>query len=140
MNIREWAIETINLEKNTIEKLIPYIDADFESAVQAIYSSKGKIIATGVGKSAIIAEKIVATLNSTGTPAVFMHAVDAIHGDLGVVAPDDLVLCLSKSGNTPEIKVLVPLIRNMGNRIISLVSTPASYLEEHADYRLSLCR
>lgn len=136
MNIREWAIETINLEKNTIEKLIPYIDADFESAVQAIYSSKGKIIATGVGKSAIIAEKIVATLNSTGTPAVFMHAVDAIHGDLGVVAPDDLVLCLSKSGNTPEIKVLVPLIRNMGNRIISLVSTPASYLEEHADYRL----
>ncbi|MDR2424509.1 MAG: KpsF/GutQ family sugar-phosphate isomerase [Prevotellaceae bacterium] len=136
MNIKEWAIETINLEKHTIEKLTAYIDADFEATVQAVYAGKGKLVATGVGKSAIIAQKIVATLNSTGTPAVFMHAVDAIHGDLGVVAPDDLVLCLSKSGNTPEIKVLVPLIRNMGNRIISLVSTPASYLEKHADYRL----
>ncbi|MDR0561037.1 MAG: KpsF/GutQ family sugar-phosphate isomerase [Prevotellaceae bacterium] len=136
MNIAELAIETINLEKRAIENLIFCIDSDFESTVDAIYRCKGKIVATGVGKSAIIAQKIVATFNSTGTPAVFMHAVDAIHGDLGVVAHNDIVLCLSKSGNTPEIKALIPLIRNMGNKVISLVSTPDSYLEEQADYKL----
>ncbi|MDR1897576.1 MAG: KpsF/GutQ family sugar-phosphate isomerase [Prevotellaceae bacterium] len=135
-DIQKWAIETISTEAKAIKKLTSFIDEDFEKTVEAIFKSKGKLIATGVGKSAIIAQKIVATLNSTGTPAVFMHAADAIHGDLGMITPDDLVLCLSKSGNTPEIKVLIPLIRNMGNRIISLASTPKSYLEEQADYKL----
>jgi len=135
-DIQKWAIETITTEAKAIEKLTSFVDDDFEKTVHAIFKSKGRLIATGVGKSAIIAEKIVATLNSTGTPAIFMHAADAIHGDLGIITSDDIVLCLSKSGNTPEIKVLVPLIRNMGNKIISLVSTPESYLEEHADYKL----
>lgn len=135
-NIIEWGRETISTEAKAIEKLVPLIDDDFKKTVEAVYNSKGRLIATGIGKSAIIAGKIVATLNSTGTPAIFMHAADAIHGDLGIITPDDIVLCLSKSGNTPEIKVLVPLIRNMGNKIISLASTPGSYLEMHADYKL----
>jgi arabinose-5-phosphate isomerase len=135
-NIKQWAITTIGTEAKAIDKLIAFVDDDFEKTVNAVFTSKGRLIATGVGKSAIIAQKIVATLNSTGTPAIFMHAADAIHGDLGIITPDDIVLCLSKSGNTPEIKVLVPLIKNMGNKIISLVSTPESYLEEQADYKL----
>jgi arabinose-5-phosphate isomerase len=135
-DIKKWAIKTIGTEAKAIDNLISYIDDDFEKTAEAILKSKGRLIATGVGKSAIIAQKIVATLNSTGTHAIFMHAADAIHGDLGIITPDDIVLCLSKSGNTPEIKVLIPLIRNMGNKIISLVSTPRSYLEEQADYKL----
>jgi arabinose-5-phosphate isomerase len=135
-NIKEWAINVINTEAKAIEKMMTFVDEDFEKTVEAIYQSKGKVIATGVGKSAIIAEKIVATLNSTGTPAVFMHAADAIHGDLGIITPDDIVLCLSKSGNTPEIKVLIPWIKNLGNKIIALVSNPGSYLEEHSDFIL----
>jgi arabinose-5-phosphate isomerase len=135
-NIKQWAIQTIDTEAKAINKLISFVDDDFEQTVEAIFKSKGRLIATGVGKSAIIAQKIVATLNSTGTHAIFMHAADAIHGDLGIITSDDIILCLSKSGNTPEIKVLVPLIRSMGNKIISLVSTPKSYLEEQADYKL----
>jgi arabinose-5-phosphate isomerase len=135
-DIKKWAIKTICTEAKAIEKLASFIDDDFTRTVEAIFNSKGRLIATGVGKSAIIAQKIVATLNSTGTPAIFMHAADAIHGDLGTITPDDIVLCLSKSGNTPEIKVLVPLIRNMGNKIVSLVSDSESYLEEQADYKL----
>jgi arabinose-5-phosphate isomerase len=135
-DIKQWAIKTIDTEAKVIDGLTSFIDDDFEQTVKAIFKSKGRLIATGVGKSAIIAQKIVATLNSTGTHAIFMHAADAIHGDLGIITPDDIVLCLSKSGNTPEIKVLVPLIRSMGNKIISLVSTTESYLEEQADYKL----
>ncbi|MDR2466679.1 MAG: KpsF/GutQ family sugar-phosphate isomerase [Prevotellaceae bacterium] len=136
MNTKKWAIDTITLEMKAIERLVAFVDDDFEATVDAILNTKGRLIASGVGKSAIIASKIVATLNSTGTPAVFMHAADAIHGDLGTITPDDIVLCISKSGNTPEIKVLVPLIRSMGNQLVSMVSAPGSYLEEHADYRL----
>ena len=135
-DIQKWAKETISTEAKAIEKLVSFIDNDFEDAVNAVFQSKGRLVASGIGKSAIIAEKIVATLNSTGTPSIFMHAADAIHGDLGIITPDDIVLCLSKSGNTPEIKVLIPLIKNMGNKIISLVSTMGSYLEENADYKL----
>jgi arabinose-5-phosphate isomerase len=135
-DIKKWAINTIGMEARAIDRLTAFVDDDFEKTVEAIFASKGRLIATGVGKSAIIAQKIVATFNSTGTPAIFMHAADAIHGDLGIITSDDIILCLSKSGNTPEIKALVPLIKNMGNKIVSLVSTPGSYLEEQADYKL----
>lgn len=135
-NIQQLAVSTIKTEAAAIEKLADFIDSDFENTVKLIYNSTGRVIVTGIGKSAIIANKIVATLNSTGTPAIFMHAADAIHGDLGIIQPDDVVVCLSKSGNTPEIKVLIPLIRNMGNKIIAIVSNAQSYLAQHADYIL----
>ncbi|MDR1055842.1 MAG: KpsF/GutQ family sugar-phosphate isomerase [Prevotellaceae bacterium] len=135
-NIQQLAINTIKTEAAAIEKLASFIDTDFENTVELIYNSTGRIIVTGIGKSAIIANKIVATLNSTGTPAIFMHAADAIHGDLGIIQPDDVVICLSKSGNTPEIKVLIPLIQNMGNKIIAIVSNADSYLARHANYVL----
>ena len=117
-----------------VEKLKPFIDDEFVEILNLVYSSKGRLIITGIGKSAIIGSKIVATLNSTGTPSIFMHAADAIHGDLGIVQPDDVVLCISKSGNTPEIKVLVPLIRRMGNKLVAMVSNVDSYLAQHSDY------
>ncbi len=137
-NIQQIAIKTIEAEAKEIKKMASYIDAGFEQAVELIYnnSNKGRVIVTGIGKSAIIAEKIVATLNSTGTPAIFMHAADAIHGDLGIIQTNDIVICLSKSGNTAEIKVLVPLIRNLGNKLIAVVSNMDSYLAKHADYVL----
>lgn len=133
VDINHLAIKTIRNEAKAIENLASYIDINFEKSIKLLYESKGRVIVTGIGKSAIIAEKIVATLNSTGTPAVFMHAADAIHGDLGIIQPDDVIICLSKSGNTPEIKVLVPLIRNMGNKIIAVVSNTDSYLAQKAD-------
>jgi arabinose-5-phosphate isomerase len=112
------------------------LDESFSETVRLIYESRGRVVVSGIGKSAIIATKIVATLNSTGTPAIFMHAADAIHGDLGIIQPDDVVLCLSKSGNTSEIKMLAPLIRNMGNKLVAMVSQLDSYLARHADYVL----
>lgn len=124
-------------EADAIEKLIQYIDADFEACVQEIYSAKGRVVITGIGKSAIIANKIVATLNSTGTPSLFMHAADAIHGDLGMIQQDDIVICISKSGNTPEIKVLVPLLKRRGSKLVALVSNVNSYLAQQADYVLN---
>lgn len=130
------AQNTIKREYEAIGNLLNYIGEDFSGAVAEIFQSKGRLILTGIGKSAIIAQKITATLNSTGTPAVFMHAADAIHGDLGIILEDDLVLCLSKSGNTPEIKVLLPLIRQFGNRIIAMTSEENSYLAKKADYVL----
>lgn len=133
INIKNLAIQTIRTEAAAIEKLAAYVDDDFEKCVSLLFNVKGRIIVTGIGKSAIIANKIVATLNSTGTPAIFMHAADAIHGDLGIIQPDDVIICLSKSGNTPEIKVLVPLIRNLGNSIIAMVSNTDSYLAQKAD-------
>lgn len=136
ISIKQLAIQTINTEADAIHKLASYIDDDFEKSVSLIYNAKGRVIVTGIGKSAIIANKIVATLNSTGTPAIFMHAADAIHGDLGIIQPNDVIVCLSKSGNTPEIKVLIPLIRNLGNKIIAIVSTVNSYLGQKSDFVL----
>ena len=135
-DIKQLAIQTIKTEADAIEKLASLVDDDFEKSVSVIYNGKGRVIVTGIGKSAIIANKIVATLNSTGTPAIFMHAADAIHGDLGIIQPNDVVICLSKSGNTPEIKVLIPLIRNLGNKIIAIVSSTNSYLAQKADFVL----
>lgn len=136
MNITELAKNTILQEAESIKKLADYIDSDFEKIVTIIYKSKGRVIITGIGKSANIAQKIVATLNSTGTPAIFMHAADAIHGDLGIIQDDDVVICISKSGNTPEIKVLVPLIKSRGNKLIGMVSSTDSYLGKEADFVL----
>jgi arabinose-5-phosphate isomerase len=120
-----------------ISNLGNLLTTDFAEAVELIYSSKGRVIVTGIGKSAIIANKIVATFNSTGTPAVFMHAADAIHGDLGLILEDDVVICISKSGNTPEIKVLLPLIKNAKNSIIAITGNPNSYLGLQADLVLN---
>ena len=124
-------------EARAIENLTNFIGNDFEASVRAILESKGRVVITGVGKSAIIASKIVATLNSTGTPSIFMHAADAIHGDLGMIQQDDIIICISKSGNTPEIKVLVPLLKRRGSKLIALVSNTASYLAEQADHVLN---
>lgn len=135
VDIKEVAKRVIADEAEAICRLGDYIDDDFVKVVDLIYKSKGKVIITGIGKSAIIAQKIVATLNSTGTPAVFMHAADAIHGDLGMVCHDDVVICVSKSGNTAEIKVLIPLIRNVGNnQIVGMVSNTDSFLAHNAEY------
>jgi arabinose-5-phosphate isomerase len=136
-NIIETAKNTILNESNAIANLANYIDTNFENAVKFIFQSKGRVIVTGIGKSANIATKIVATFNSTGTPAIFMHAADAIHGDLGSVLENDIVICISKSGNTPEIKVLVPLIRNYGNKIIAITGNIDSFLGKNADYTLN---
>lgn len=136
-NIKSSAIKVLQSEADAIQNLINYIDDDFEACVEAILNSKGRVVITGIGKSAIIANKIVATMNSTGTPAIFMHAADAIHGDLGMVQKDDFVICISKSGNTPEIKILVPLLKRLGSKLIALVSNTDSYLAEHADYVLN---
>ena len=131
--ILENARRTVTLEHNAVANLLEIIDDDFAKAALIIYNAKGRVIITGVGKSAIIAQKIVATLNSTGTPAVFMHAADAIHGDLGTILEDDVVVCLSNSGNTPEIKVLIPLIKNQKNTVIAMTSNKDSFLAKNAD-------
>lgn len=136
-NILQTAKETILIEAEAIKSLADLVNDDFEKAVMCIYKSEGRVIVTGIGKSANIASKIVATMNSTGTPAVFMHAADAIHGDLGNIQKNDVVICISKSGNTPEIKVLLPLIRNYGNKIIAITGNEQSFLGEHADFTLS---
>ena len=131
------AKETISNEADAISNLKNFIDSDFVNTVETIYKSKGRVVVTGIGKSAIIANKIVATLNSTGTPAIFMHAADAIHGDLGIVQDDDVVICISKSGNSPEIKVLVPLIKNFKNCLVGLTGNKESFLGKSADYVLN---
>ncbi len=132
--IIKTALQTLEIEANTVLTLKNSINSVFEACLKAIFSSPGRVVVTGVGKSALIAQKIVATFNSTGTPSLFMHAADAIHGDLGMIRQDDLVLCLSKSGETPEIKVLVPLLKTLGNRLIGMVSNPDSYLGKQADF------
>lgn len=136
-NIRNTATRVLQNEANAIINLINGLDGDFEACVERILQSKGRVVITGVGKSAIIATKIVATLNSTGTPALFMHAADAIHGDLGMIQDEDIVLCISKSGNTPEIKVLIPLLKNLGSVLVAMVSNVNSYLAEQADFVLN---
>lgn len=134
--IIEAGKKTIQAEADAIFKLVEYIDDNFAAVVQKITESKGRVIITGIGKSANIGMKIVASFNSTGTPAIFMHAADAIHGDLGIVQPDDIVICISKSGNTPEIKVLIPLIKGNNNLLVAIVSDTDSFLAKSADYVL----
>lgn len=136
-DIRSIGIRTVNLEAAAIAALEPMMNADFEKTVQEILNSKGRLVVSGIGKSAIIAQKIVATLNSTGTPAIFLHAADAIHGDLGMVQQDDIVMIISKSGESPEIKVLVPLIRNFGNTLIAMVGNLNSTLAKGASIILN---
>jgi len=136
-SIIHTAKQTIEMESKAIFNLSSYINEEFAAAVELIYNSKGRVIITGIGKSAIIATKIVATLNSTGTPAVFMHAADAIHGDLGLILENDVVICISKSGNTPEIKVLVPLIKNAKNKMVAITGNKDSFLGKQADYVLN---
>ena len=136
-DILNIARQTILEESKAIANLIQFLDSDFKNSVNFILKAKGRVIITGIGKSANIATKIVATLNSTGTPAVFMHAADAIHGDLGNILNDDVVICISKSGNTPEIKVLVPLIKNNNNKIIAITGNKNSFLGSQADFVLN---
>jgi len=131
------AIRTIRLEKESVEGLQAFINEAFVRAVQAVFASKERLVVSGIGKSAIIAQKIVATLNSTGTPSLYMHAADAIHGDLGMIREEDTVLVISKSGNSPEIKVLVPLIKNFGNLLIGMVGNTESYLAVQSDIILN---
>ena len=133
ISIKQVALKTIKLEAEAVSGLSTFINEDFEKAVEAIAASKGRTVVSGIGKSAIIAQKIVATFNSTGTPSIFMHAADAIHGDLGVVQQDDVVIIISKSGESPEIKVLVPLIKNFGNLLIGIVGSLDSYLAQKSD-------
>ncbi|MEE4178602.1 MAG: KpsF/GutQ family sugar-phosphate isomerase [Bacteroides sp.] len=131
--IKDIALQTIDTELLAINNLKNYIDNDFARGVESILHCKGRVVITGIGKSAIIAQKIVATFNSTGTPAIFMHAADAIHGDLGIVQPDDVVMCLSNSGNTPEIKILIPMLQSLGAMLIGMVGNNNSYLAQQAD-------
>jgi arabinose-5-phosphate isomerase len=137
-SIFETAINTLQLEAQAILNLIPNVNDDFAAAVEVIKSSNGRVIVTGIGKSAIIAQKIVATFNSTGTPAIFMHAGDAVHGDLGMIQKTDIVICISKSGNTPEIKVLAPLLKQTGNFLIGMVGQLNSDLARLADLVLNV--
>lgn len=136
-SIIDTAIATLKLESEAILRLTQYINQDFVAIIEKILASKGRVIVTGIGKSAIIAQKIVATFNSTGTPAIFMHAADAVHGDLGMIQSDDIVICLSKSGNTPEIKLLAPLLKRNGNLLIGMVGQLESDLGKQADLILN---
>ena len=135
-NLREIALQVIDTEANSIIGLKSLLTDDFAKVVELIYNSKGNVIVSGIGKSANIAQKIVATLNSTGTTAVFMHAADAIHGDLGIIRDNDVVIIVSKSGETPEIKVLIPLIKIRKNKLVAIVGNKASYLASQADFVL----
>ena len=136
-NLLKTARKVLEIESDAVKSLIDYLNSDFEGAVECILESRGRVVVTGIGKSANIAQKIVATLNSTGTPAIFMHAADAIHGDLGMVQQNDVVICISKSGNTSEIKVLVPLIKRLKVKLIALVSDTTSFLAHQADFLLN---
>lgn len=127
---------TILMESQAISKLAELLTDDFVESIQLIYESKGRLIVCGIGKSAIIAQKIVATLNSTGTPSMFLHASEAVHGDLGMVQPNDVVICISKSGNSPEIKILVPILNRFGNTLIAMTGNLTSFLAQHAQFVL----
>ena len=134
--IIDFARKTIEIEVDSLNKLTDFINEDFVKSVQTILNSKGRVVITGIGKSAIIAQKIVATMNSTGTPSIFMHAADAIHGDLGIIQKDDVVICISKSGNTPEIKVLIPLLKREGNPLIAITANKDFFLGLQSDFIL----
>jgi len=133
-SILQAAQDSVISQSEALKAMAKTMDTDFVNAVELIYNSKGRVVITGIGKSAIIANKIVATLNSTGTPSIFMHAADAIHGDLGLVQEKDIVICLSKSGNTPEIKVLTPLLKRTKNPLIAITGNPNSFLGQNADF------
>ena len=135
--IIDLAKKTIETERDAIANLSSLLDEDFANTVNCIIASKGRVVISGIGKSAIIATKIVATLNSTGTPAIFMHAADAIHGDLGTVQANDVVICISKSGSTPEIKMLIPLIKRGKNKLIAMTGNTDSFLAKQADFLLN---
>ena len=137
VSLKQIALRTIELESQSISGLSQFINADFEKAVNVIANNKGRLVISGIGKSAVIAQKIVATLNSSGTPSIFMHAADAIHGDLGIVQQDDVVMIISKSGESPEIKVVVPLIKNFKNILIGMIGNVASYLAIQSDIILN---
>jgi arabinose-5-phosphate isomerase len=130
------AKKTLEIEAEGLFGLIGKLDNSFAQIIDHIHQIKGRVVITGVGKSAIIAQKIVATFNSTGTPSIFMHAADAVHGDLGIIQKDDLVICISKSGNTSEIKILVPFLKQAGNTLIGMVGDLNSYLAQQADFVL----
>lgn len=134
LTIKESAARTINMEADAIKQLGNLLDEQFEKAILALSNSKGRIIISGIGKSAVIAQKIVATLNSTGSPAIFLHAADAIHGDIGMMQQEDIVIVISKSGESPEIKILVPLIKNFKNMLVAIVGNTSSYLAKKADF------
>lgn len=136
-DLLDIARNTLRLESDALKALIPLVDEDFEKVVELIANCQGRVVVTGIGKSAIIAQKIAATLNSTGTPALFMHAGDAIHGDLGMIQQEDVILCLSKSGESPEIRVLVPLLKNFHNPLVAIAGNTASYLAQQADFLLN---
>ncbi|EIA10389.1 SIS domain-containing protein [Flavobacterium frigoris] len=136
-NILAIAKKTILSESEAITKLTDLLDDNFSDATQAIYNSKGRLIVTGIGKSAIIAQKMVATFNSTGTPSMFLHASEAIHGDLGMIQNDDIIICISKSGNSPEIKILVPLLKRFGNTLIAITGNTTSFLAKGSDFVLN---
>ena len=131
------ALRSIQLQSSSISGLAVFINNDFEKAITLVAASKGRLVISGIGKSAIVAQKIVATMNSTGTPSLFMHAADAIHGDLGMVQPDDVVMVISKSGDSPEIKVLAPLVKSFGNKLIGMVGNMQSYLALQSDVVLN---
>jgi len=133
-NILEIARKTIESESKSIAKLADLLTDDFVNAVEIIFNSKGRLVVTGIGKSAIIAQKIVASMNSTGTPSLFLHASEAIHGDLGMVQPHDVIICISKSGNSPEIKVLIPILKHFGNSLIAITGNTTSFLAKGADF------
>ena len=135
--IKRYAKQVLQMEADSLVRLEQFLDDDFAASVNLILQAPGRVVVTGIGKSALIAQKIVATFNSTGTPAVFMHAADAIHGGLGIIQPDDVVILLSKSGNTPEISVLIPFLKRAGNRLIAIVGNPDSFLAKEADYVLN---
>lgn len=136
-NIQSIAKEVIQQEADALKNLVNIIDQEFENCVQTILSCGGRVVVSGIGKSAIVGQKIVATLNSTGTPALFMHAADAIHGDLGMIQYSDVVIVISRSGNTSEIKVLVPLLKRIGVKVIAMVSNRDSYLGTNSDFILN---
>jgi len=136
-DIKSIALRTIRLEAEAIAGLQDMVDDNFEKAIHAISKGKGRLVISGIGKSAIIAQKIVATLNSTGTPSIFLHAADAIHGDLGMIQQEDVVMIISKSGESPEIKVLLPLLKNFGNTLIGMVGNTSSYLALLSDIVLN---
>ena len=131
------ALRTLQIQSEAISQLAPFINDDFVKAVEKIAVNKGRFVVSGIGKSAIIAQKIVATLNSTGTPSLYMHAADAIHGDLGMIQQDDIVMIISKSGNTPEIKVLIPLVKGLSNLVIGMAGNTSSFLATNCDILLN---
>ena len=137
VSIKDVALRTIDLEAQSVAGLAAFVNDDFEKAINAISGCSGRVVISGIGKSAVIAQKIVATLNSTGTPSIFMHAADAIHGDLGMIQQDDVVIIISKSGESPEIKVLVPLIKNFNNVLIGMVGNVDSFLAKHSTILLN---